>query len=124
MATRAGIGRVGVIAVVAGVAVIGDGRVRAGQRVNAVVIKRRRYPSRLAVTNSAVGGELLGGVIGIGRLVVVVGVATRTGVGRVVVVAVVAGGAVVGDGRVGAGQRVIVIVDRELRRLPAIVRVT
>ena len=46
-------------------------------------------------------------------------VTTVAGIRRGVVIAVVASGAVVGDGRVCSVQRIIIVVDRERRRFPA-----
>lgn len=92
------------------------------REIHAVVVKVCRYPDCFTMTVLASRWESGRGVIRIIRLVIVWQVATDAGIGRVVVVAVVAGVAVVGDGRVGAIQRVIVIVDREFRRLPAVGR--
>ena len=90
MATLAGIRRVVVVAVnMAGIAIIGDRRVRTSQWVKTIVVKRRRYPRRLAVTSGTVCGELSRLVVGIGRLIVVVDMTARAGVRRVVVIAVV-----------------------------------
>lgn len=40
MAAVAGVGGIGIIALVTGVAIIGDGHVRACERINGVVVKR------------------------------------------------------------------------------------
>lgn len=42
-----------------------------------------------------------------------------TGIGRVVVIAVVAGCTIVGDRSMGPVQNIIIVVDREGRRIPA-----
>ena len=92
MATLAGVRRVVVVAVdMAGIAIIGDRRMGAGQRIKTVVIKCRRHPRCLTVTSGAVCGKLSRFVVGIGRLIVVGDMAARAGVRRVVVVAVVTG---------------------------------
>ena len=57
--------------------------------------------------------ELLSDVVWIGGGVVVVGMTTGTGIGRIVVIAVVAGCAVVGDGCVCPDELIEVIVNRE-----------
>ena len=91
MATLAGIRRIVVVAVdMAGVAIICDRRVCAGQGVKTIVVKCGRHPGRLTVTSGTVCGELSRFVVGIGRLIVVVDMTTRAGVRRVVVITVVA----------------------------------
>ena len=45
MATGTGIRRIGVIAVVTGIAIIGNGCVRSGQRIKTIVVECRRRPS-------------------------------------------------------------------------------
>lgn len=102
-----------------GVAVVGDDGMRAGKWINAVVIEDGRYPGRFAVAGGAVRGELLCDVVGVSGLVIVRRVAARTGVRRIIVVAVVAGRTVVGDSRMCAVQRVIIIVDGKNSRRPA-----
>ena len=122
MAAGAGIRCVVVVAVVANIAVVRDGGVRSGQRVKTIVVHGRRHPCRFAVAGGAVRRELLCNVVWIGRLVVVGRMATCTGIRRVVVVAVVAGGAFVGDHRMCAVQRVVVVVDGKTGRFPANIR--
>ena len=73
---RAGIGRVVVIAVVTGIAIICNGNVRPGEGINRIVIKCRWYPSRFSMTNSTIRRELGRDMVGIGRPVVVSLVAT------------------------------------------------
>ena len=72
------------------------------------------------MAGGAIIGELEGLVIRVGGLVVVRLVASGTGVRRVVVVAIVAGRAVIGNGRVRAVEWVIIVVDGEFSRHPAI----
>ena len=65
-----------------------------------------------------VRGELLSDVVWIGGGVIIVGMATGTGIGRIVVIAVVAGCAVVGNGCVCPDQLIEVIVNGESGRCP------
>ena len=55
-----------------------------------VVVEGSGCPGRFTVTTGAIGRKLSRNVVRIGRIVVVIGVATRTGIGRIVVVTVVA----------------------------------
>ena len=89
--------------------------VRSGQReVGGIVVKVvGRGPSRFGVAPGTTGRELQGGVIRIGRVTVVLRMATKTGIRRIVVVSIVASGAVIGDGRMGAIQGVVIIVIGE-----------
>lgn len=57
-------------------------------------------------------------MVGIGGIVVIVGVATRTGVGCVVIVAVVTLGAIIGDTGMSPVQRVVAVVVRKRGRFP------
>ena len=67
----------------------------------------------------AVGVQVIGLVVGVGRGVVVILVAADAGVGRVVVVPVVAVGTLVGDGGVGSVEGVVVVVYVETGRAPS-----
>ena len=114
--TRAGVGCIRVIALVAVVAA--HRRVRPHDRVNAVVIKCRRRPAAFTVALRAIRRELRQSVIRVRRRVVVGRVAARTGV---------RGGGIIARGmtfvalrrRVRARQRVktVVVVHRCPRRL-------
>ena len=119
VAAGAGIGRVVVIAVVAGSAIIGNGCVRSGQRVKTAVIESRRYPGRFGMAGGAIRRELRRHVVGIGGLVVVGDVTAGAGVRRVVVIAVVAGSAIIRYARMRAVQGIIVVVNGESGRFPA-----
>ena len=87
MATGAGCGRIGVVTLVTIVA--GYGRVRAGEWPHGTVIERGRHPRILVVAVSASCRELLSDVVWIGGGVIIVGMATGTGVGRVCIVTLV-----------------------------------
>ncbi len=111
MATRAGIRRVHVIAVVTDITIIRDGSMRPRKRIKTIVVKCRRYPGCFAVTSGAIRRELLGDVVGISRLVVIRCMAACAGVRRRIVISVVAGGAIVRNGGMRAVQRVIIVVN-------------
>ncbi len=59
-------------------------------------------------------------MVGVGRLIVIRRMTPRTGIRRVVVVAVVAFGTIVRHGGMRSVERVIIVVNRKRRRLPAI----
>jgi len=111
--------RVGESPVVTRIAIAGDRNVRARERINNTVVKRRWYPGCFRVAGGAICGELRRSVIGRRRIGVIRRVATVAGIRRGGIVAVVTSGAVVGDGRVGPIQRIIIVVDREGGRFPA-----
>ena len=58
-------------------------------------------------------------VVGVDRRIVIRLVAPCTSIGRIVVIAVMASRTIVGDGCVRPVQNIIVVVDRESRRIPA-----
>ena len=89
-----------------------DINVRSGQReVGGIMVKVvGRYPRAFGVAPGTIGRELQGGVIRIGSVTVVLGMATETGIRRIVVVSIMASGAVIGDGRVCPVQRIVIIV--------------
>lgn len=66
----------------------------------------------------AICRELRNGMVGVRRLVVIIRVASRTGIGCIIIVAVVASGAVSGNDCVCSVQHVIVIMDRKISRHP------
>lgn len=79
-----------------------------------IMIKRGRLPCCLRMTGRTIGGELQRGMWRINRLVVVLLVASRTGIGRIVIIPVMAGGTLVGNHRVRAveGIKFIMVVKR------------
>ncbi len=97
MTGLAGIGRVGIIAVVAGITIIGDGLVRPSERVYRIVVKSGGYPGCFRVAGSTVQRELRSLVVGIGGGIVLRRMATGTGIGRIVVIAVVADRTITGN---------------------------
>ena len=86
VATRAGIGRIRVIALVAVVAA--HRRMRPHDRVNAVVIKCRRRPAAFTVALRAIRRKVQRRVIRIGGSGIVRCVAARTGVRGIIIVAI------------------------------------
>ena len=118
MAAIAGIRRADVVALVAGVTVIGNLRVRSSNGINGIVVKHRRRPGRFRVAGGTIRRQLSGYVIGVRRRVVIIGMTAVTSIRRVVVIAVVAGSAVIGDSRMCPVQRVKSIVNRETCRFP------
>ena len=67
----------------------------------------------------ACGGEISRDMIRIGRLVVLFSMAAKTQFRGVVIIAVMACGTIVGNGKVSAGQYIIIIMDGERCRFPA-----
>lgn len=122
MAAHAGIRGIGVIAVVAGIAVVGNRDMRPVERIECTVVKRGRRPVAFRMTIRTGGGELGSNVVRIGRRSVVCLMAPCAGIERVVVIAVVASRTIVGNGCMRPVQRIIVVVDGEGRRIPPRVR--
>ena len=83
-----------------------------------IVVEGGRRPGRLTVTTGAIGRKLCRNMVRIGRVVIVIGVTTRTGIGRIVVVAVMARCAIIGNPCMGSVQRVVAVVIGEGCRLP------
>ncbi len=111
--------RIGIIPLVTSIAIAGDRNVCTRERINNAVVKRRGHPGCFRVARGAICGELRSSVIGRRRVGIIGCVTAVAGIRCGVIVAVVAIGAVVGDGRVCPVQRIIIVVDRERRRFPA-----
>ena len=111
MATCACCGRIGVVALVT--VVTGHGCVRAREWPHGAVIERGRHPRILVVAVSASCRELLSDVVWIRGGIVVIGMATGTGVWCVIVITIVTSLAVVGDGCVCPDKLIEVIVNGE-----------
>ena len=119
VATVAGVGGVGIITLVASVAVVGNWDMCADKRIDGVVVKSKGCPSRLGMALCAIGGDLLGGVVGIGGLGVIGSVAAVASIGGIVIIAVVTGGAVICDGGMRTAEWPVVGMLRESGGLPA-----
>ena len=87
--------------------------VRARERPHGAVIEGGGYPRILVVAVSASCRELLSDVVWIRGGIVIVGMATGTGVWCVVVITIVTSRAVVGDGCVCPDKLIEVIVNGE-----------
>ena len=122
VATDAGVWGIGIVAVVAGVTVVGNRNMRPVERIKCIVIERRRRPVAFRMAICASRRELGGEVVWIGSRIVVCLMATRTGIGCIVVIAVVASRTVVGNRNMRPIQSIIVVVNREGRRIPPGVR--
>ena len=111
------VGRVVVVAVVAGSAVIGNGRVRAVEGIVVVVVgKSRRRPAGLGgVAARTVVAEAQRHVVGVAGLVEICRMAAGTGVGGIVVVSVVAGSTLIGNDGVPARKWVKIVVVESSR---------
>lgn len=96
--TVTSIGRIRIIPLVTGVAIIGYGHVRTCERVDGIVIKSRRRPNSFAVASGTIRGKLSCCMVGAGCSGIIAVVTAVAGIGCVVIVAVVAGCAIVGDG--------------------------
>ena len=71
MTTCTRIGCIGVVPVVAGIAIIGNGYVRSCKWIYRIMVKRGWSPGRFRVTSSTIGRELRSCMIRIGRAIVV-----------------------------------------------------
>jgi hypothetical protein len=117
MATCACCGQIGVVALVT--IVTGHSCVRARERPHGTVIEGGRHPRVLVVAVSASCRELLSDVVRIRGGVVIVGMATGTGVWCIVVISIVTSRAVVGDGCVCSDELIEVIVNGECGWCPS-----
>ena len=118
MATHASIRGIGIIAVVAGLAIVGDWNMRSGERVNDAVVKCGRNPRAFTVAAFTARGKLDSNVIWIGRSIVVGLVATHTGIRRIGVIAIVTSRAVIRNRSVRPIQSIKIVVDGEGCRIP------
>jgi len=118
----AGIGGIDIATLVAGKAIICNGRMCPGQRVNIVVIKVGWSPCRLRMTGFAGCGEIGGNVVRIGRLVIFISMANKACPRQIGIISVMTGGTIIGNGNVCTGQYIVIIVDREGGRFPARLR--
>lgn len=99
VAPDAGRGRRRVVVPVQVAGIAGSRFMRAVQWIHAVVVKGGGHPSGFAVASFTIGGEIGCLMVRICRLVIVGDMTAGTSVGRAVVVALVAGGTIVGHGR-------------------------
>ena len=95
VATVAGVGRIGIVTVVTSIAIVGNRNVRSRERINRIVVKRRRCPRGLCVASSTIRRELSRCVVRIGGSRVVCVVTTVASVRCVRIVAVVASVAII-----------------------------
>ena len=95
MAAVAGVGRIGIVTVVTSIAIVGNRNVRSRERINRIVVKRRRCPRGLCVASSTIRRELSRCVVRIGGSRVVCVVTTVASVRCVRIVAVVASVAII-----------------------------
>lgn len=102
VAPIAGVRRICIVTIMANITIVRNSKVGTGKWIDGAVIECRRHPGRLRMADRTIGWELLGLVIGVGRLVIIREVATNTSGWRIIVIAVVAGDAVVGNGSVRA----------------------
>ena len=119
VAAHAGVWRIVVITVMTGRTVIGNSRMRPVEYIEYIVVKTSRQPGGLCMTALTVRRELSSFVVGVGGSVVIRQVAAHAGVGRIVVITVVAGHTVIGNSRMRAIERIVVVVVGKSRRCPA-----
>ncbi len=115
----AGIGRVGIVAVMAGIAIIGDGLVCPCKRINDIMVESGWCPGRLGVAGSTIGWELRSLVIGVGGGIIFCRMTPGAGIGRVVVIPIMAGSTILGNTRMCPIQGMIILVNGEGCRRPA-----
>ena len=83
------------------------------------MIKGRRRPGSFAVASGAIGRELRSRVVRTSRSRIIGRMAAVAGIRCVVVVAVVAGSTIIGNARMRAVQRIVIVVNGECSRFPA-----
>jgi hypothetical protein len=122
MTTCAGIGCIIVITVVAGSTVVRDSRVRPDQLIEVIVNGESGWrPSRVrGVTGFTGGGQIEGQVARVGAGGIVIGVATSTGIGRIIIITVVASRTVVCHGSMCPCQRIVIVMYSESCRKPTL----
>ena len=118
MASIAGIWRAVIKPVVAGITIIGDGRMRPGKRINDVVVESRRCPGGLGMTKFTFNRELRGKVVGTRGCIVFRIMASIASIGRVVIIAVVASSTVIGNSSMCPFQRIVIVVNWKSGGLP------
>lgn len=118
MASGTGVWRIGVISLVTGITIIGDGKVRPAEWIDSIVVKGRGRPGSFAMTSSAIGWELRGDVIWAGGRVVIGCVTAFTGVRCIGVIASVATGTIAGYHCVRSLEGVIIVMYWEGSRCP------
>ena len=112
VAAVAGVRRIGVIAVMTGIAIVGNGNVASRKRIHGTMIKSSGRPGIYTVTSLASGRKTRSGVIRISRRIVVGRVTPEAGGRRVVVIAVRVAFVATGAG-MRARERPVRIVHRE-----------
>lgn len=117
--TGTGIGGVGVVPLVTGVAIVGNGYVRAREGIDRIMVKGRRGPGRFGMADGAIRRKLIDHVVGVAHTVVICLMAACASVRGVVVIALVASGTVVRDGRMRSVNCIIIVVNRECSRRPS-----
>ena len=108
-----GIGRIGIVAVMAGITIIGNGLVRTCKRIDGIMVESGWCPGRLGVAGGTIGWELRSLVVGGGSGIVFRCMATGASVGRVVVIAVVASSTIIGNTSMCPVQGMIILVYGE-----------
>lgn len=119
VAARTRIRGIGIIAVVAGIAIVRNRNMRSGKRINGAVVERRWRPGTFAVTTFTAGRKLIRRMVGVKGCGIIGLVAAHTGIGRIVVIPVVASCTIIGNRSMGAIQRVIITVDGKSGGCPA-----
>ena len=111
MTTCAGVGGVIIVTVVTLGAIIGDTGMCTVQRVVAVVAGEGcRLPRHIGMTGGTIGGNIEGNVVRIDRLIVIIGMAARTGIRSTGVVTIVAGRTICRYYRVRTRKRIVYVV--------------
>ncbi len=117
--TDAGIGGIDITPLMACKAIGSDGGMCPGEGINSVMIEVGWNPCGLRMTCFAGRGEVGGYVVWIGRLVVLVGMATQTCFRRVGVISIVTGCTIVFNGNMRACQYIVIVVNWEGGWLPS-----
>ena len=119
VAAGAGIRGVGVIALMAGSTIVCNGCMGAGKRIYSGMVEIRWCPCCLRMTGFAGVGEVRSQMVRICRLIILIRMATKALVRTVCVISLMAGGTIIGNWQVGAGNDVITVVDRKSCRFPS-----
>ena len=119
MTARTCIGCIRVIALVTSITIVCNGDMRSCKGINRIVVKGGWHPSRFRVAQNTISWELCGRMVGISRLRVISVVTTVASIRSRIVITVVAYRAIIANSCMRPVERIIIVVDRERRWLPA-----
>ena len=119
MAAHTSIWCIGIITHVAYDTIIGYRCMSACKWINCIMVKSRRLPGCLRVTNGAVCRKLRSLMIWVGCPIKIGSMTSKTRIWGIIIVTIVAGSTIIGNRNMCAGYNVIIIMVGECSRAPA-----